>query len=320
MVILKNVSKRSDVINLRQLQYFRKVIEAGNITAAAEALNLAQPALGAQIRQLEKELGTELLVRHSRGVSSTEAGKLLYRHACQITDAVEQARHDVLALRSSKTIQLRLGVCPSMIQVLGTNLLIDARSALPGVLISLEEERSPVLLSALEAGQLDFVFAYDVKDTVDLERRALLEEDFLLVNAPARASGSGEIGFAEALQCELAIGGERSPIRNAIEAEARRLGMSVKIAFEVHSVLSMKAIVAGGLAATIMPYSLVSREVEDGTLVCRRIARPQITRTLFMAWPRANRPVLDYPLVLGHLDKLVRSYTEAIIPFGRSLG
>lgn len=198
-------------------------------------------------------------------------------------------------------------------------MLLDARSALPDVLISLEEERSPVLLGALQADQLDLAFLYNAEEHPDLERRALLEEDFLLVTAPAKSTGTTEIGFAEALHHELAIGGERSPIRNAIEAEAKRLSLTVKIGFEVHSVLSMKAMVASGLASTIMPYSLVSKEVQEGTLVAHRIARPQITRTLFVARLRTHPPVLDDERVVAHLEKLIRSYTQAISPWGRPL-
>lgn len=55
-------------MNLRQLKYFVGVIEAGNMTRAAEQLHVAQTALGMQIRQLEEDLGVALLVRHSRGV------------------------------------------------------------------------------------------------------------------------------------------------------------------------------------------------------------------------------------------------------------
>jgi LysR family nitrogen assimilation transcriptional regulator len=55
-------------MNLRQLRYFAKVIELGNMTRAASELHLAQPALGMHIRQLEEDLGVALLVRHSRGV------------------------------------------------------------------------------------------------------------------------------------------------------------------------------------------------------------------------------------------------------------
>jgi hypothetical protein len=68
-------------MNLRQLKYFVSVVEAGNMTRAAEQLHVAQTALGMQIRQIEEDLGVALLVRHSRGVEPTEAGSFLHGRA-----------------------------------------------------------------------------------------------------------------------------------------------------------------------------------------------------------------------------------------------
>jgi LysR family nitrogen assimilation transcriptional regulator len=71
-------------MNLRQLKYFLSVVDTGNMTRAAEHLNVAQTALGMQIKQLEESLGVTLLVRHSRGVEPTKAGSLLRERALEI--------------------------------------------------------------------------------------------------------------------------------------------------------------------------------------------------------------------------------------------
>ena len=84
-------------MNLRQLKYFVEVVEAGNMTRAAEQLHVAQTALGMQIRQLEEDLGVALLVRHSRGVEPTKAGSLLHTRAVSILKEVEETRKDVRA-------------------------------------------------------------------------------------------------------------------------------------------------------------------------------------------------------------------------------
>ena len=68
-------------MNLRQLRYFVSVVETGSMTRAAEQLHVAQTALGMQIRQIEEDLGVALLVRHSRGVEPTKAGRLLHERA-----------------------------------------------------------------------------------------------------------------------------------------------------------------------------------------------------------------------------------------------
>ena len=73
-------------MNFRRLKYFVKIVDIGSLTQAAEVLHIAQPALSQQVATLEGELDQQLLIRTKRGVTPTEAGKVLYTHAV-ITDA-----------------------------------------------------------------------------------------------------------------------------------------------------------------------------------------------------------------------------------------
>jgi LysR family nitrogen assimilation transcriptional regulator len=293
------------------------VVHTGNISAAATALNLAQPALGMQIKQLENELGTALLVRHSRGVVPTPAGKLLYRHARLILDAVEHARHEVTNLKGNKPASLRLGMNPSMVHILGPNLLTEVKSILPDVKVSLAEERSQMLLIALERRQLDVAIIYNVEDRPDLSRQALIEEDLLFLTAASKAKRRSAVNFSEVLKSDLAIGGERSIVREIVEAEARRLSLSVRPAFEVHSLASMNSMVRRGVATTVMPYALCMNDIKKRTVIGRKIISPHLTRTLYVVHHRAHLPILDDERVNDYVFMLVKSYYSAIIPFAR---
>ena len=82
-------------MNLRRLKYFVKIVDIGSLTQAAEILHIAQPALSQQLATLEGECRQQLLVRTKRGVTPTEAGTTLYRHAQIILRQVEQAQNDV---------------------------------------------------------------------------------------------------------------------------------------------------------------------------------------------------------------------------------
>ena len=296
-----------------------KVVEAGNITAAAEMLNIAQPALGVQIRQLESELGIDLLVRHSRGVLPTDAGKLLLERARRILSEVEATEAELKALKSGQSDHVLLGMPPSLMLLLGPELLIEARDAMAGVSLSLVEERSVVLLDALNREQLNVSFAWNVPDRSDLERIALLEEDLLLVTAPQNAPATETVSLAEALAHDLVIAGERGVIRNIVEAEARRLGLRLHLAFEVHSVSSMKALIGRGGAATIMPYSLAPKELSSGDLVGRRIDRPAITRTLYRVRPARRLPFVNEQRIADFLDGLTQRLLAAMGAYARPL-
>lgn len=79
-------------MNFRRLKYFVKIVDIGSLTQAAEVLHIAQPALSQQVATLEGELDQQLLIRTKRGVTPTEAGKVLYTHARTILRQCEQAQ------------------------------------------------------------------------------------------------------------------------------------------------------------------------------------------------------------------------------------
>ncbi|EMG2366283.1 LysR family transcriptional regulator, partial [Klebsiella pneumoniae] len=79
-------------MNLRRLKYFIKIVDVGSLTQAADILHIAQPALSQQLATLEGEVDQQLLIRTKRGVTPTNAGKILYTHAQAILRQCEQAQ------------------------------------------------------------------------------------------------------------------------------------------------------------------------------------------------------------------------------------
>ena len=289
------------------------------MTAAADQLKVAQPALGVQIRQLENELGVDLLVRHSRGVTPTQAGAMLADRARKIVADVDALERELKALGSSRTDHVVLGVPPSLMLLLGPDLLIEARRDLPNVHLSLVEERSVVLLDALDRGQVNIAFCWNVAHRADLERVALLEEDLLLVTAPTQGRDAAPVSLAEALAHELVIAGERGVIRNIVQAEARRLSLKLRLAYEVHSIGSMKALIARGGFATIMPWSLAPKELRAGELEARRIDRPAITRTLYLVRPAKRAAFSHEDDILKFCEGVATRLLAASAPYARAL-
>ena len=134
------------------------------MTRAADYLNVAQPALGLQIRQLEEDLGSQLLNRHSRGVEPTAAGLTLFERAQQILALVDETRAEMRALRGSVSESVRLGLTPSIISLIGYDLLVEAREEIPQVLFSVTDELGYALIDATKRGELDLALAYEVDD------------------------------------------------------------------------------------------------------------------------------------------------------------
>lgn len=272
-------------MNLRQLRYFVKVAEVGNMTRAAEQLCVAQPALGMQIRQLEEDLGVALIVRHSRGVDLTKTGTLLHGQAAAILKLVEDTHRMVAAVDDEATEDLRFGLTPSLMQMIGSEIAINVREQVPQVRISLVEEMSHILIDGLAQGKIDVALAYDVPDAPHIARTAVYQEDLVLVTLPGNRNGE-PVSLAEVLEERLALPEIGDSIRTHIATAAHEQGLEFKMAYEVRSIAAIKSLVLRGAAVGILPYGTVLTEARNGTLDARPITAPTIRRTLFLAFSR----------------------------------
>ena len=305
-------------MNLRQLKYFVSVVQAGNMTRAAEQLHIAQTALGMQIRQIEEDLGVVLLVRHSRGVEPTKAGTLLLDRALTILKLVEETRREVAACERNESETIRLGITPALMLTVGPQIAVTVREELPQVFLGLVEEMSHVLAEQLSRGEVDFILCYDVPDLPQFSRTALLQDDLVLATLPGPRKGE-PISFADALEESLAMPEEGDTVRVAVTRAARELGLEVKIAYEVRSISAMKNLVSRGAAASILPYASVMDEVRSGKLDARPIIMPAIRRTLFLASSRQRGPFRNEPGLTEAVRSSLQDLLQALGPLGHPL-
>jgi LysR family nitrogen assimilation transcriptional regulator len=276
---------------LRQFRYYVRIVELGSMTRAAERLNVAQPALGLQMRQLEQEYGVALLQRHSRGVTPTSEGQLLYERATEILELVDRTGREIGTCRQDTTEIVRLGLSPSLMQLVASDLLTRARRDIPQLRLRLVEEMSFVLLDALQKGDLDMALAYDVPPQPGVHSTALLREELLFVTAPDLNTKTqsinehgivGTISAREALRADLTLPGTRDAIRQIVEKAAHDLSLTPHIIFEVQSVQAMKILAVDGIAAGILPYGTARPDLLSGQLIGRRIEAPTLERTLYL--------------------------------------
>ena len=307
-------------VNLRQLRYFARIVEAGNMTRAAEQLFVAQPALGLQIRQLEQELGVSLLSRHSRGVSPTRAGTILYERACEILRLVEDTEHLVTAAGRFERDRIVLGLTSGVIAILGRDIVKAAAQELASIQLSLVEEMSVVLMDALEREELDIAIAYDVHERPGLLRVPLIEEELLFVTSAAEGGGEDSpIDLPQVLSRRLALPGPRDVVRQQLESTAKRLALTVDAMLDVASISTIKSLVAHGDAATVMPYGTVFAEVEAKRLRARRIVNPPLQRTLYLVRSLRRAPLKRETELVDFLGRMMITFAERMGPLARRL-
>src|SRR5258708_21678236 len=141
-------------MNLRRLDYFLAVAEERHFRRAAERLNVAQPALSVQIAKLERELGTNVLVRSRRGVELTDAGRALQARACELVPSLRDAFAEAAAVGQGRAGRVTVGFVGSSAYELLPRVLRQAEHALPAVQIALRQMTSPEQFQALGAGRI----------------------------------------------------------------------------------------------------------------------------------------------------------------------
>lgn len=311
--------RREAAINLRQLRYFCKVVELGNMTRAADHLNVAQPALGLQIRQLEDDLGSPLLIRHSRGVEPTPAGLTLFERAQKILTLVEETRAEMLALRGTLSETVRLGITPSIMSLIGYDLLVESRQELRQVFLSVTEELGYALVDAMKRGELDLALVYEVEDEPGLSARPIFEEELLFVTARGDVP-PGPISFADALGHTLILPCARDLVRKLIDSAASSRGVKLQLAFEVNSPAAIKTMVLREGASTIVPYGAVADEIRAGRLHGRRIARPEIVRRLYLVRLAGARAFQQEAAIEAFMQRMIEKLAKAVGELRRPVG
>lgn len=276
-------------MDIRQLRYFLGILEAKSVTRAAEVLRVAQPALGLQIRNLERELGVQLLVRHARGVSPTEAGVLLARHAEAIVRIFEHAQQDLIDYGKTPRGRIALGMSNTAARVLVGGLIQRCRAKLPSVQLTITEGLSRPLLDQVAANTLDIALVYYPDERADLIQKPLIEDDLVFVRPPGSNRLPASIGIHELFDHELILPSHPHAMRELAESAARQAGETLRVFCEVEAVGSMIELVGRGLAPTLLPLCALEAEVAARRVRTQRIASNAFKRTLYLVHA-ADRP------------------------------
>ncbi|WP_426421192.1 LysR family transcriptional regulator [Bradyrhizobium genosp. A] len=146
-------------MNLRQLAYFRAVVEHGSLAAAADVLRVAQPNLSVAIKQLEEEWGVSLFERAGRGLAVTDTGRALYERAAELLSGASALDQEMRAIGRGFTTRLRVGFTQVSIEII-TSMVARIREEGAAVSFSLQQGDPQLLETMVELRQLDFALTH----------------------------------------------------------------------------------------------------------------------------------------------------------------
>ena len=157
------------MLDVRRMRVLREVAVQGSFSAAAEALSFTQSAVSQQIAALEREAGTQLVTRGSRGIRLTEAGEALVRHADAILTRLADAEAELEAIAGLRGGRLRLAAFPTVGATLMPLAIAAFRERHPGVELSMTLLEPEDAIPQLKAGELDLVLTFWAPGGPDIE-------------------------------------------------------------------------------------------------------------------------------------------------------
>lgn len=270
-------------MDLKQLEYFVRVAELGSFTRASGVLNIAQPALSRQVRLLEVELRQNLLLRNGRGVTTTEAGKLLLEHGRGILHQVERAREDLGRVRGALAGRVAVGLPPSIARMMAVPLTREFRKRLPNAALSISEGLTISMQEWLMTGRLDIALLYNPSPTPEIETRPLMEEELFLIGPRGPKAKAGPIGLKEVAELPLVIPSRPNAIRMAVETRMASIGCKPRISLEIDGIAAILDLVADGAGHAILPQYALATTTRPETYLVRPIVKPQLSIQLALA-------------------------------------
>ncbi len=301
-------------MELRQLRYFVAIVDHGSLSRAALVLHVAQPALTQQLRQLEDELGAQLLHRSARGVLSTDAGKIFYEHAQAILKQVGDARSAVTQSATRPSGSVTLGLPHSISGALALPLLMAARASYPEITLQLTEELTGNLAEQLKSGRINLAVLFDDGQLAGFAAAPLVTEELMFIcrpHAPCAPTGS-QVTLAAALASTLILPAQQQGVRPRIEKAAREAGLVLASVIEINSIAILKSALLAEMGATILPVAPLLAEVNGGALLAYPIVAPALSRSVSL-YASKNIPLTNAAAAVG---KLVHQVTRQLCEGG----
>jgi LysR family transcriptional regulator, hydrogen peroxide-inducible genes activator len=282
------------VITLRQLRYFASLARHRHFGRAAENCAVTQPALSMQIRELEREIGAELVERRPGEIRLTETGVEVAQRAERILaathDLVDFARHrDVLSG------ELRLGIIPTLAPYVLPRVLPRLQSGYPHLRLDVRETLTKVLIGELVAGNLDVVLSALPVEGADVETLQLFEDPFLLaVPADDPMPQQARVAMADVDRRRLILLEEGHCLRDQALAFCATASGQAPAGLGATSLATVMQMVANNYGVTLLPQVAAGDDVRDSRVKLLRFAEPQPARTIGLAWRRTSTRKRDF--------------------------
>ena len=276
-------------MDITQLRYFVAVVDYGSFSKAAARCHVSQPALSVQIQKLESRLGKILLNRSHRRIIPTEAGNLLLPRARTILGQVEEAKQEVRSVDGRKTGKVLVGILMTLAPCFLVHVLNSFVESFPDIQVNLYEATTALMLSMLDAGNLDMgITSLPIRDS-GFETETLFSEEMLLALHPCHPLTRKQAIYGEDLESEKFILSKEDHCQGGCVSRLCRLNnFSPRIVFHSGQLAMIQSLVAAGKGISLIPQTAITET--PTTITYRQLENPRPKRSIAIV-TRSKRPL-----------------------------
>ncbi|MGT2463630.1 LysR family transcriptional regulator [Sinomonas atrocyanea] len=280
-------------MDIRRMLVLVEVARAGSLTAAAARLNYTVSAVSQQIGQLEDEAGQPLVERRPRGVTLTESGRAVVRHAEQIERAVQAAHEELEEIAGLRTGTLRLGTIPTVTESFLPAAIAAFRERHPRVDLRIHSAQRSGIGHLLEAREIDLAITWmrevqDTSDTAGTSTELIFREPNVLLVPAGHELAQRRTVKMEDLRHEPWIIRTSPNVLAVLEEACEAAGFAPIVSFEARSYQEAQAMVAVGMGIALVPQLSLYSLREDIAVIGAVTPRPP-TRRIVLARRRGER-------------------------------
>jgi DNA-binding transcriptional LysR family regulator len=310
------------MLDVKRMKVLREVAARGSFSAAAEALSYTQSAVSQQISALEREAGTQLVERRSRGIRLTQAGHALVCHADAIISRLADAEAELEALAGLDGGRMRLGGFATAAAAILPPALATFKRRYPNVALSLTEGEPEDLLDGLRTGDLDLSLVFQYQNvpactygsTFDgIEFEALLDDPFRVALPPEHPMARRARVPLDAMSEERWIQANPHGLcGTALISACHDAGFEPQIVFESDDYSIVQGLIAAGIGVSLIPELALVNARND--VVFRPLSTPPPVRRIGVASVAEGYRSPGAEKMIGILRETVKDHVTARPP------
>ena len=287
-------------MEIKDMRAFYAIVEEGNISHAAQRLDIAQPALSRQMKRLETSLGVQLFERGSRRIRLTDAGRVLYSRVEHILGMVDGTVREITEIGSGVAGSIRLGTITTSGALLLPELISEFHRRYPQVTYQIWEAEGARILELLDNRVIEIGITRTQVDAKVYESIVLPNEPLVVIMNREQEIGSDEkvVRLEELKDVPVII-----PLRwqSMFVADCRKRGFEPNVICVSDSIVQDLLLAKMGMGISILPVSSKTL-LTDGNLIYKKMVEPEMSTHTVIAWLK-NRTLSSSS---AHLIKLFR--------------